>query len=715
MIYQDKIEIKIALIGHVSVGKTTVLNALFREKYSEVSMRRTTAGVNYFRICPKKQKQTKKCSHFGDDVTAVTTDSDITITASKQQWSSLLDADVRTADSTLKEIAADNATLRESTKVHEKFFDIEVEDVPCKMHDDTVLVVVDIPGINEAGSESKYQNYAREKWNTFDCVVLVMDGTKGVNDEEQVKFLQFAKENLKDKKNVPIIILCNKIDEPNDEEQTVLLDETRREVERIFGVKDRHEALANLLGYAAEGLRGPDDIFPVIIVTSAIHAFIYRSVAHMSMERFKKFDSALIDKMGRLEVGKSFWIRLSEDERCETAYRAVTDQEQYHERLQATNFDTFLTALAYAIGDENHQLKLIQKQIATSLRCVVPRRGLVTELSKLHQKLTVVGGKKEDIQVTFWLKYKTLEETVFTEILQTLNVDCLAVAMSELHDYFRLARCVGWNEEEPKAIHGMKGLVRRQLSIVFNKAATAKNVALPASIKDASVASASKKKVKKKGKQASKRGKTTGKQCSMTPMLDTPMLNTSMLNPPMLNKPMLNTPMLNTPMLNTPMLDTPMPINVNTTLTWTSMNTEDWKILCRSVLLLSNNQFFCSAFGREIILLQSLVDSINAWPSTSSSSYCSSCCRTTTYLSNTCQCSSCHTCAKCRSCMSTCFCFSGVTTMVTAFQFVVLDGEPYRLPIPNDLADPSHWGHLAWQYCNFMEANMAVTTVCCRP
>ena len=44
-------EIKIAFIGHVSVGKTTVLNAILRDKYGEVSMRRTTAGVNYFRIC----------------------------------------------------------------------------------------------------------------------------------------------------------------------------------------------------------------------------------------------------------------------------------------------------------------------------------------------------------------------------------------------------------------------------------------------------------------------------------------------------------------------------------------------------------------------------------------------------------------------------------------------------------------------------------------
>ena len=43
-------EIKVALLGNLSAGKSTVLNALFKDTYSEVSMGRTTAGINYFRL-----------------------------------------------------------------------------------------------------------------------------------------------------------------------------------------------------------------------------------------------------------------------------------------------------------------------------------------------------------------------------------------------------------------------------------------------------------------------------------------------------------------------------------------------------------------------------------------------------------------------------------------------------------------------------------------
>jgi GTPase SAR1 family protein len=55
MLMHPTFEIKVALLGYVSAGKSTVLNAMLQGKYSEVAMRRTTAGVNLFRIHEKKK------------------------------------------------------------------------------------------------------------------------------------------------------------------------------------------------------------------------------------------------------------------------------------------------------------------------------------------------------------------------------------------------------------------------------------------------------------------------------------------------------------------------------------------------------------------------------------------------------------------------------------------------------------------------------------
>jgi GTPase SAR1 family protein len=52
-----------------------------------------------------------------------------------------------------------------------------------------------------------------------------------------------SSDNL-DTKDVPVIILCNKVDDPDDEEQAGLIAEARLKVEEIFGVGCRRRLSA---------------------------------------------------------------------------------------------------------------------------------------------------------------------------------------------------------------------------------------------------------------------------------------------------------------------------------------------------------------------------------------------------------------------------------------------------------------------------------------
>ena len=86
-----------ALTNHahdVVPGKTTVLNALLQDKFSEVSMRRTTAGINFFRVSARNKES------LADDDTASIQKS--------ERWSSDETEEPRKAKSTLQEIIADN-------------------------------------------------------------------------------------------------------------------------------------------------------------------------------------------------------------------------------------------------------------------------------------------------------------------------------------------------------------------------------------------------------------------------------------------------------------------------------------------------------------------------------------------------------------------------------------------------------------------------------
>jgi GTPase Era involved in 16S rRNA processing len=241
--FTQSFEIKVAILGYVSVGKTTVLNALFQGKFSEVSMRRTTAAINMFRISTRKQ-----------DITKEDTAADATCT---DGWSPDK-GEPQTASSTLKETMADNKILRTANVIKEKTFDIQLDEPLCEMRPDTSLVIVDVPGLNEAGSSDMYKGYVEQQWDTYDCVVVIMDAEKGVNTDEQVSLLEFVKMKQQRSKDIPVIVLCNKVDDPSNEEIAVMVNEVREKVEEVFNVDCRSATLEKILNPSST----PDEASP---------------------------------------------------------------------------------------------------------------------------------------------------------------------------------------------------------------------------------------------------------------------------------------------------------------------------------------------------------------------------------------------------------------------------------------------------------------------
>jgi len=198
------------------------------------------------------------------------------VTAASQALLDHSSNDIRTAESILEEMLEDNEVLRKSNDVKEKEFSIELVDGICEMRDDTKLVLVDIPGINKAGVSNKYKDHIEDKWGTFDCVIVVMDGRQGVNTEEQVALLKFVKFNLDSITNVPVIIILNKIDDPSDDEQAELVKESCQEIETIFAVEDREKNLIDFLQIAkSNGHPAPD--------ASSGHSTLWNNIIHVSL------------------------------------------------------------------------------------------------------------------------------------------------------------------------------------------------------------------------------------------------------------------------------------------------------------------------------------------------------------------------------------------------------------------------------------------------
>ena len=125
------------------------------DKFSEVSKKRTTAGINHFNIVSTT------------DVTPEVHQEEATHTNKKHEWE---DIDVTkdltmSAAEILAKIAAENVELRKKNNtIQECILDVEVSEQLFPMHPNTNLIITDVPGVNEAGSSEMYLNYVGMNW-----------------------------------------------------------------------------------------------------------------------------------------------------------------------------------------------------------------------------------------------------------------------------------------------------------------------------------------------------------------------------------------------------------------------------------------------------------------------------------------------------------------------------------------------------------------------
>lgn len=378
-----------------------------------------------------------------------------------------------TATTTLQEIKEDNKKLRTEKKViQEKSFDILFDKPPIDMHENTSLVFVDIPGLNEADTKMMYLDYIRDHWDSFDCVIIVMDAEKGASTQEEVKLLEFAKKMLATKKQLPIIILCNKVDDPDDASLMDLVHELRKRAQKVFGVADRTEALEQMLTAFRQGQRVNADtsVFPIFIPISAGNAFAYRAGANCSFEKFQQLDSKLIDTIGCDELGVAKWKPQSKANKYKIAFQAINDATQFQERLATTNFDTFLSALAYTLGGSETQRDLLHQQTKVAVRHLSDGPIIANQLVSVYNTCQILNRYSGHLKAAFWNEFKERSEKAYEIFPTEINVSHFNPILDELIAYSDFVRQAEWNEEEEqKIVCAVETLVRSLIGSILER------------------------------------------------------------------------------------------------------------------------------------------------------------------------------------------------------------------------------------------------------
>jgi predicted GTPase len=275
-------QIHIALIGAVSAGKTTLLNALLVARYGDMAMMRTTATETIY---------------YESDTQSIT------------------DAVVIYAAN-----ASVNKELMGKSAGELKMADLKpLEHVVPPVHDLLVgrlkpgvrLAIHDLPGLNDAHTKNVYHEYVKNNFCNYDIVLLIVDVNSSLNSSDECDILRLIATGIKSNKddlgiNTSLIIIINKCDEmkvidkqshearPIDEEYVRMVEQ----VERI--AKSTIRPI----------LPGVDIPF---VCLSAEDAYIYRMY---SRNPECKIDDKHRNKFGINEVGKNTWNKMSDNDKA---------------------------------------------------------------------------------------------------------------------------------------------------------------------------------------------------------------------------------------------------------------------------------------------------------------------------------------------------------------------------------------------------------------
>lgn len=652
-------------------------------------MRRTTAGINFFRVSARKNGGRKKCDDADDSSGAKSPRTD-----GSESWEEDMEwapetEEPRAASSTLNEIIADNSVLRTQNVIKEKVFDIELDEHLCEMRKDTKLIMVDIPGVNEAGSSKMYMDYVSKNWATFDCVVVVMDVMQGVNTEEQVSLLQSVKDKLAAEKKIPIIVLCNKVDDPEDEEVALLVDEVRAKVEQIFSVDCREAALNQILATTEDGRAGHGQKWPAFIPISAGNAFLYRMASRLSLADFKKLDKDSVDKIGRAEIGRIKWKKLSQQRKHEIAFAAVSDQSEYEERLEATNFNKFLDVLVHCIGGEAAQAQMIEKQLEVAVKNLSYKDCLAKQLLGICERSKVVGQKTVHLKDRFWTLYIKQEDDARSSFSVDMELTRLHDCMEQLIRYaVDLNKTIhddgkdqGWKQEEMRATKAMETLVHYQYGMLQKKYSTWNVSNSSMMLRGVLSWDEDREYFYHHGRAYSPRNihqdvpsVLTMKHPSLWKQLPSTKPKTKKLIKKRGNR---TTNRWENRVTNEIVVADANPGLVREKATWTNLSPCDWIAMVDSISILAYDKHFCEYFGRKKHQLEMLKLSVFSKHMQDGST-------TNNYLAGT------HD-------------DNGVFTPNDPFKYALVK----QIDIRESPSDPLHWGHLTWKFCQFQKSREA--------
>jgi GTPase SAR1 family protein len=381
-------QIHVVVLGAVSAGKSTFVNALFAKQFSDMHIKRTTALPQIYREADNDEK-----TDGPDEVRA----------SNRRKNKEIMDFTLKKGNNlTLKDIIPVEYCV---PKTHEIF-----DGTDSKIPDGIKLVVHDMPGLNDSQTKDVYHEYVRANFHKYDVAIMVVDINSSFNTSGEVEILDLIITGIKTNeldfnRHTRLIIMYNKCDEieeingrfvPDDVELKEMYEQGETVVAECMQRVFVPNGLAQTVGRFARSFVGikPNKVLSACV--SCEDAFIYRMV---EWGNFNALDIKHINKLGVIEHGKKQWKAMTKTESNQKEARtklvndirsrSAEDKPNHQTDMASTGWESLRKVLASVMT-----LSCQRQYLDNRVKAVLATIGDPTEIPKLKQFYVIRKGLK---------------------------------------------------------------------------------------------------------------------------------------------------------------------------------------------------------------------------------------------------------------------------------------------------------------------------------
>jgi hypothetical protein len=363
-------------------------------------------------------------------------------------------------------------SLGDGVSVNEITYRAAIPEPIVPMRDGSIFVFSILPPPS-AGDE--YKTALIQKWDSFDAILFVIDTKKGASDED-IDYLKVVQEQHSKTRAIPVIVVCNKVDDKENEKIAKNLKKAKSKVKKVFQVSDDDAGV--------EADDSPStDLGPVICSVQAQKALTFRAGSKMTVYEFEDFDKDLMALIGKEKLGKDEWKSMSHEDRFRYTHEHVAGKKAHKDGMSKCGFDKVMKQFEAILGGASNQKNVLQARIDRLVYAVRPLQNdwisysLFTAYTRQSALLSNDDEKKEleerssKMRSLFWKLFDEYQAATFLKFKNAFpqKIKVVADPLQELEYYYKLVEVAKWDSEEDVILERQKTYVKQYLTFLAAK------------------------------------------------------------------------------------------------------------------------------------------------------------------------------------------------------------------------------------------------------